>query len=325
MQLELPFLNQYKIDQAKEKSPPPKEEGGSSPLAAKTLEPPEKESEKHRSIGSERRAKRDLSAREANKRYYERKKVALGLEKKNYDKLIFVYGNGAHPWWKAFNHSAIIFEHVVAPQIDVNIVARDDNDFDRKVQAEKVVAYQDLEALKRKLRGIGCEIEDVKDDGIQIFKLKKAISVESYNLYAQRDKEIVERAGKLLMAHLADAVLYARLKILYGLVLNSARRISGASRDLVGQDMEREARTLILKYRRTAKRGTDPLALYEEMLDIAGDLDGNLAAILGTSTEDDGKILEMAEKTAEVKEEILHQIKLIKVKQINKEHGAEVK
>ncbi|MDO4889609.1 MAG: hypothetical protein Q4A25_02885 [Candidatus Saccharibacteria bacterium] len=312
----------------KEKSPPPKEEGGASPLAAKPVAVPSSETTttpKYRSIGSQKRAERDMSAREASKRYYERKKIALGLEKKNYDKLVFVYGNGAHPWWKAFNHSAIIFENVIAPQINVRVTAQSDKDFDRKVQAEKVVAYQDIEALKRKLRGIDCQIEDVQDEGIQIFKLKKAISVEEYNLYAQRDQEIVERAGKLLMAHLVDSVLYARLKTLYGLALNSTRRMSGASRELVGKDIELEARMLILKYRRTAKHGTDPLELYEEMLDITGDLDGNLAAILGTSTEDDAKILEMADKTADVKEEILHQIKLIKVKQINKEHGAEAK
>ncbi len=295
------------------------EKMNSSPLAAENSEAVAEEPKK-RSVAAEKRAERDRKAREVELRYYERKKVALGLEKKNFDKLIFVYGNGSDPWYKGFNHTAIFFENVIGPRIGSKIIAKDDKDFNKRVHANAVVSYRALDALTEKLLKIGCTIEDDRDQ-IYIFKLPERISEERYNLFLHQRQEAVDRANKILVPHLLAAPLYADMRILHRLVFNSVGRMSRHARETVGLEMENNARLLIKRYRKTAKRGGDALELYEEMLNIADDLDGDLAAITGLGVEDDLKVLEMAEKTEEIKQEILHEIKLIKLKEVDKTHG----
>ncbi|MBQ7040842.1 hypothetical protein IJN73_02120 [Candidatus Saccharibacteria bacterium] len=291
-----------------------------APLATPPSAPPPEE-QKPRSPAVRARAKKDAEKRGELMRYYERKKLALTMERKNFSKLIFILGNGKQKWYKGFGHTAVIFEHRVGPMIGSKAVARKDGDFNRTIHSkEGVVAVRYIDDLREKLLKIGCTIEDDKDN-IYVFNLPWTVAQEQYNLYLRESEEMVERTNKILAPHLIMPELYTQMILLHRLIFYSAERMSKGAREMVGQEMEQNVRTMIKRYVVAAKTKQDAMAVLESLMIHLDDFNGNLAAINGLGVDEDRKIMEMAEKAEEVRKEILLQMKIVRAKEIEREHG----
>ena len=139
----------------------------------------------------------ELLQSERNKlRYYERKRLVVSREKKNYTKLILFHGS--KNWWKAVNKSAVYLTTDIAPRIKSNIQLREDDDYEFKVEC--VASIPNIENMTEKLKAIGISLIEEKDE-IRTYLLKEPYTADQYNLLRSENDTITERAGKMALPH----------------------------------------------------------------------------------------------------------------------------
>lgn len=258
--------------------------------------------------------------------YYERKKYVLALEKRNFTELIFILGNGKEKWFKAFGHSAVIFEHRIAPMINSKALRKEDKDYNLNVHSkEGVISFKSLKDLGTKLKSVNIYL-DRAEDNIFVFKLPFRVSQIEYNEYIGQDQLIVENANKIIVPELIMPKLYDELKKLRDLALSAVRRMDGSLRQTFGAEFESKTRIMVRDYVIASRDNTvDGMEFLKKTLKDLEQVNGDLFSVSGTHIIEDARYERLAVQISNTREQIIAEMRKFEAHRIEKEFRGKMK
>lgn len=135
--------------------------------------------------------------RKEREEYYARKEKLVELEKKNYDRIIFLKGTGG--FWVVGGHSAVILANKIGKELKIRVPLKKDTDFDFRFKEGKI-AVKNLAYYKRELVGSKMAKLESETEEMMTFKLARKVGPEEYELLAnmkelrrqQLEKEILK-------------------------------------------------------------------------------------------------------------------------------------
>lgn len=135
--------------------------------------------------------------RKEREEYYVRKEKLVELEKKNYDRIIFLRATGG--FWIVGGHSAVILANKIGKELKIRVPLKKDTDFDHRFKEGKV-SVKNLDYYKRMLVGSKVATIVSEDGDMLVFELTRKIGNEEYELLAnmkelrrqQLEKEILK-------------------------------------------------------------------------------------------------------------------------------------
>lgn len=253
-----------------------------------------------------------------NLRYYERKRLVITQEKKNYDKLILF--RGTDNWWKAINKSAVYLALDISLLIKSNIKLREDADYEFK--AEYVASIPNIETMTKKLADLGIKLIDEKED-IYIFLLKEPYDANQYQLMLEQNKAMLEKAGEMALPYKLMPNLLEDLKELQHSVFWEVRKMDCATRELIGNDFYKSVREMLIKYTKMARSRTPDAEtyLYDTMSDIETVNSFYYALDSLKSILSEKKSFEIQYLISKTRSQIIYEMKRIGMENIDKEFG----
>ncbi|MBQ3469593.1 hypothetical protein IJH16_01310 [Candidatus Saccharibacteria bacterium] len=143
---------------------------------------------------SEEEMRKSAAGREAVRRYQTIKSKVFEAEQNNYDKVIvFASGPG---WYKIGGNSAMIYTHMLAPQIGIKPSIKEDRDFYSKFD-DGIVSIRHLDLLRENLERIGVKVVS-EDPDMVIFELPKPLSKQELKTIRNVRKEREQRVNQIV-------------------------------------------------------------------------------------------------------------------------------
>ena len=234
------------------------------------------------------------------------KKAVFELEKEN-DSHIFVYYSG-NKWYKIGGNSAMIFYHILAPQIKgYKPNLRPDGDYDCKFETG-VVSIRDFDTLKQRLKSLGVEQDkkfDTKNSLVFAFLLPKKVEQKELDKILNRKAVRRQELTDLLSLANSDPALAALIRETGTLAYHMSKSMKPVERDLVGQKLLSQNVDLYNAYRRWANGRAKFDVGLNEMLDIIDELSGYMLTIMENNIVDIDTIAKYTYKLEAMREAIL--------------------
>ncbi|MBQ3309579.1 hypothetical protein IJG78_02790 [Candidatus Saccharibacteria bacterium] len=132
------------------------------------------------------RLEKKYLAEQDKRGYLTRKRKMVPYERKNYDKIALFQGTKG--FYVIGGHSAIIMSELVAPDLGMKVVLRNDTDFECAF-SEGLISVKDLDYYKLMVpKSKLVKQEYVEKDHSVVFFLKDPLAVEEYELLAHADE-----------------------------------------------------------------------------------------------------------------------------------------
>ncbi|MBR0488439.1 hypothetical protein IJJ39_02070 [Candidatus Saccharibacteria bacterium] len=243
---------------------------------------------------STKKAKEEAKAA-AKKKYLERKEWAMNQEKENYSK-IFLVKMIDDKWWKAFDHSAILYKYVVCASLKnkARVLPDKDYSFRSKIGCVSFQA-QSLESLTEKMDVVGYKL--VKSTPvIKIYDLGMKVSPEDFEEMVHRDEILLERTNKLILPEERVTDLLARAREVNKAIHEATRKVDAVSRVSYCARMDELSGRLIIDATR-ASRGTLDFGIFlKRVADILEELHGYTVIMTNLLLVEPKKIFDIAMK-----------------------------
>ena len=282
----------------------------------------EKTAPKTAEVAKPEGAKERLASERNRLRYFERKRMVLVREKKNYTQLIFMESSGT--WVKAFSHSAIIFVQKIASAIGSKARLVEDRDFEVRSDTG-VVSIPNVEILIEKLKKIGIELIE-KKEGVYTFSLGYRIPADEYNLMRQQNQTIIERTGKMALPTVLMPELLEDIKELFRTTFWEIRNMDGAVRELIGKDMVKTAQGMVVKYVVMSRDpNSDVKAYLKEAIEDIERFNGLYFVLDSLRIVNEKKMFEIASQTLKVRKQVIYEMKRWMSKNVDAEIEGKLK
>ena len=264
---------------------------------------------------SSQKSQKNLQSEQNKLRYYERKRLVIQKERRNYKYLILF--KGSNNWWKAINKSAVYLALDISPKISSNIRLLEDSDYEFK--AEFTASTHSIEDLTRKMAVLGIDLIDETDD-VRTYALKDNYTANQYNLLIENHKSDITRTEDLILPHKLMPNLLEDLKELQHSVFYEIRKLDAASRELIGTDFSKTISHMIIKYTKIARNTqSDAKAYLREALDDIETVNGFCHALDSLRLPiTERKMFEFQRLISKTRDQIIFEMKREGMKDIDK-------
>jgi len=246
-------------------------------------------------------AKRQAVASATRKRreeYFARKKFALGREPENFQKICVVeYEEG---WWRMFDHSALLYKHVVGNQLNIDVRIHPDEDHGCKEKAKHGVAYiRSCDSLKDKMKRAKARQVWGKD-GVMIFALPHECAPEKMRIYEEYEEDRWAQVNKLILPKESMPGLKAKMREVAEDVYRIVHKMGEDARDCYGTELAQMSGKLLSDFLLMANGHIDKLDYLNNASRVLQELKAKVGVVTELRVVQPGKVfllLKNIEKT----------------------------
>lgn len=237
--------------------------------------------------------------------FVERKKLIMTYEKHNYDRIYFTKGKGTN-WIVIYDHSAVLFDKILAPRIGSKAIVYDDKDYDARSKIG-YVRYPSMDMLVEKAKPFVRGVEEPQP-GIYALILEKAVSKADFRMYLDEAESIVKTANSIVIPKIAYPELNAYLKGLNKRLLDIVRKLDEPVREMVGYRLYRLVSNITTEYVYATRNEKAAEQYLKNALHLVDKAYGAYMSLSWANVVESEKLREVAEGLSKVRNEIVKQL-----------------
>ena len=255
---------------------------------------------------AERRRENATKLQKEKEAYLVSKARILEREEENYTKLALVYsGEG---FWKLFDHSALIYKHVLAPRLGLEPKLKTDEDYGKIVAKYGVVTINNFDKFEQRMTNLGVR-RSYKKGRIAVFLLGEKIGPEKMKELYTYEADRWERANRLVMPVNVMPALRARIRDVAVCVHEMVRKLDGTARDSYGTDMDKISAKMLSDFLMMANGWKDCGVYLNETLKGLHTLNARLAVTKEFRLVKPDKVFQLMDFINKAQTKVIEEIK----------------